>query len=75
MEVKTKFGLWSTVWFMSNNKVHYGDIMEIKINISATPEGTMKCVSYMIHDFTTSELVKVYESALFPSKEELLESL
>ena len=50
MELNTKFGLRDTVYFMFENKVHKGDVMEISLNLKATPEGNMQNISYHVYD-------------------------
>ena len=75
MELKTKFGLRDTVYFMSENKVHKGDVMEISLNLKTTPEGNMENISYHVYDYSVSAFIKLNESVLYSSKEELLKSL
>lgn len=75
MELKTKFGLRDTVYFMFENKVHKGDVMEISLSLKATPEGNMEIIYYHVYDYSVSAFVKLHESVLFPSKEKLLETL
>ena len=75
MELKTKFGLRDTVWFMSDNKVHHGDVLGIFLKLNATPDGNIENITYNVYDYSVSAWVGLHENAVYSSKEELLKSL
>ena len=72
MDIKTKYDIGQSVFFMDNNKVQEGTIDRIHIEVRYNGGKDNKVrISYSL--FTTS---KFYEDKeLFPTKEELLKSL
>lgn len=66
MKVETKYDLNDTVWYISNNKVNSQKVTGIYISVSG-----LEHIEYYLQFGD----VKYPESILFPTKEELLNSL
>lgn len=72
MEIKTKYNIGDEVWYMENNKVCCDKISAVHLHIYEYDQiinysfGLTDCTKLYIH---------VDESKLFPSKQELLDSL
>ena len=71
MDIKTKYDLRQSVFYMDNNKVKEGAIDRIHIDAQYNAEDNKVKISYRL--FTSA---KYYEDdEIFPTKEELLKSL
>lgn len=79
MKITTKYNVGDTVWYMENDKVHKGKIS--KINNTVTSAMTAKLGWYqkttynLFNYFSFKPKQEYQEYELFPSKEELFESL
>lgn len=65
MEIKTKYNIGDTVWFMHKNRCVSMKIENINIEVK---------IKYIQYIFNESE-IWISEKYLFPTKEELLKSL
>ena len=71
MDIKTKYDIRQSVFYMDNNKVKEGKIDRIHIDAQYNAKDNKVKISYRL--FTTA---KYYEDdEIFPTKEELLKSL
>lgn len=75
MEIKTKFSIDDIVWFMHDNAVYFGRVKEMHIRTfrgcdSYVTEQTLYTVAGHGRDYSS-----MFETSLFKSKQELLESL
>lgn len=68
MEIKTKFELWDTMWFIKGSNVVSKTIKHIRVEIKEDKEPSYYCW-YNIH------VEAINEKLAFKTKEELLESL
>ena len=76
MKIETKYSIGQEVWFMENNKPRTMKVWDIVIEIKTKFDGQYEYGSYVriyYHDFGNH--VKIVESELFPTKEELLKNL
>lgn len=72
MEIKTKYNIGDEVWWINENKAQTGEIVSIHFHQWSDTSCTME---YTISRYDVDERHKVYETFLFPTKEELLKSL
>lgn len=75
MEIKTKYKLRDIVWFMSENKAHRGEILGVKAEINIMPKGPRQDNSYSVKNLVSTGVCDFPEYVLFPTKEDLLNSL
>lgn len=73
MEIATKFNIGDEVWFMNHNKCESSIVKGMKI---ASVNGDyLGYVNHVSIDYSLEEVGIYPECALFPTKEELLNSL
>lgn len=81
MDIKTKFDIGSTVFFMYNNKVATGRVTKITITIIDRKKNGADCGTIMYEVNPNIPLdncpcvLSMYEFEIFGTKEELLKSL
>jgi len=74
MEIKTKYNTGQEVWFLADNRIVKGDI----INVSVTANSKETDVKYSVSYFRTESnlvTISVAEQNLFASRKELIEKL
>lgn len=79
MEIKTKYSIGDTVWYIEDNRVHKGKISKINNTITSVMTSKLgwyqKTTYNLFNYFSFKPKKEYYENELFPSKEELFESL
>ena len=83
MEIKTKFNLGDTVYYIENNKIHQGKVVRIDttsvLNHYTYTDGSVKNSESYIETYKVSNSEKRNQSferyLLFATQEELLEDL
>ena len=83
MEIKTKFNLGDTVYYIENNKIHQGKVLRIDttsvLNHYTYNDGSVKTSESYIETYKVSNSEKRKQSfehyLLFATQEELLEDL
>lgn len=73
MEITTKYNLGDTVWFMDKNKPKSDNIKHIRIEILNEKNNSNSFIYYV--DDIYGNYGRYNEHELFPSKQQLLESL
>jgi hypothetical protein len=73
MQITTKYSIGDEVWFMDNNR-------PVRANVGIVQTFASECaetITYKVKKLPNGNLdpVELYESKLFPSKQELLASL
>ena len=71
MDIKTKYDIGQSVFYMDNNKVKEGTIDRIHIDAQYNATDNKVKISYRL--FTTAKFYG--DNELYPTKEELLKSL
>ena len=71
MTIETKYNIGDEVWFMNENKVYVSFIEDVRVKRNS--KNTK--IEYMVESMQKKDFGLKEESALFPSKEELLKSL
>lgn len=73
MTIETKYNTGDEVWFMHDNKAKKGIIIKIDVSIvrDMNSQNVVKRVYYDLYNFSNPYI----ETNLFPTKEELLNSL
>lgn len=72
MEIKTKFDIWDTFYFMRDNKIISEQVKYIEINVWKNPFFVEKISIYYIY---LSDNSKRSQDSCFKTKEELINSL
>lgn len=81
MDIKTKFDIGSTVFFMYNNKVETGRVIKINITIIDRKKNGADCntIVYQVNPNIPLDhcpcVLSMCEFEIFGTKEELLKSL
>lgn len=75
MTIKTKYEIGQKVYFMDENKIHVAEILSVNIFVVG---GRIPQISYNLNYHRQEDSLSkftMYENFLYPSKEELLNSL
>ena len=79
MEVKTKYSIGDTVWYMKDNRIHKGKISKINNTITSTVTSNLgwyqKTTYHLFNYFSFKPKQEYQEHELYPTKEELIKSL
>lgn len=75
MEIKTKFNVCDSVYFLFENKIHSNTIERIVITVNAFGGPTNKGNIIIFYYFPNSNSFYRRESDVFASREDLLQSL
>ncbi len=75
-EIKTKYSIDETVWFIHENKITSNKVLEVKVKLQNNTPTRAVFIRYVFQNPDNRlKTFKKYQSHCFPSKEELIKEL